>query len=155
MQLYLVQHGESEPEHVNPARPLTERGQAEVRSVARFAARLRVQVDEIRHSGKTRAEQTASILAQMLAPRSGVVATSGLAPNDDPKPVAVQLTAETGSIMLVGHLPFMSRLAGLLVARDPSVQVVQFRYAAIVCLVRQEAQYSLAWILTPEMAEVL
>ena len=52
MDLYLMQHGEARPELEDPARPLSERGRQEVGWVARAAARLRLEVGVIQHSGK-------------------------------------------------------------------------------------------------------
>ena len=60
MELLLVQHGEAKTEAEDPVRPLTERGADAVRSMAVWAARAGVKVDQIRHSGKRRAEQTAA-----------------------------------------------------------------------------------------------
>jgi phosphohistidine phosphatase len=152
MKIYLVQHGEAEPKTVDPARPLTAQGRQDVQQVAAFAARLGLEVEQIRHSDKTRAEQTAEILGEALSPAEGVVTVSGLAPNDDVRPVAEALTRESQAVMLVGHLPFLARLAGLLVTGNPDRSVVQFRNAGIVCLAREEDRWLVAWILTPEMA---
>ena len=58
--LYLVQHGEAVGESVDPNRPLSAHGRATVEQVAACAARLGLKVDQIRHSGKLRAEQTAT-----------------------------------------------------------------------------------------------
>jgi phosphohistidine phosphatase len=152
MKVYLVQHGEAEPKSVDPARPLTQQGRHEVEQVAAFAARLGLGVAQIRHSGKTRAEQTATILGEALSPPGGVVAVSGLAPKDDVQPIAETLGRESQPVMLVGHLPFLGRLAGLLVSGNPDLPVVQFRNAVIICLTRAEDRWLVAWILTPEMA---
>jgi len=152
MKVYLVQHGEAEPKSVDPTRPLTEHGRQDTRRVAPFAARLDLGVHQIRHSGKTRAEQTAVILGEALAPPGGVAVVSGLAPLDDVRPVADALAQEWQPVMFVGHLPFLARLAGLLVTGDPDCSVVQFRNAGIVCLVREEDGWLVDWILTPEMA---
>jgi phosphohistidine phosphatase len=154
MKVYLVQHGEAQPKDVDPTRPLTERGRQEVRRVATFAARLGLEVYQIRHSGKTRAEQTADILGESLSPPGGVVAVTGLAPLDDVQPVADGLAREQQPVMLVGHLPFMARLTGLLVTGDPDRSVVQFRNGGIVCLAYEEEKeaWLAAWVLTPQMA---
>jgi len=152
MNVYLIQHGEAEPKSLDPARPLTEPGRQAMERVAATAARLDLEVVQIQHSGKTRAEQTATILGQALSPPGGVVAVSGLAPKDDVRPVAGALAEASHPMMLVGHLPFLSRLAGLLVTGDPDRAVVQFQNAAIVCLARQEGRWLVAWILTPQMA---
>jgi phosphohistidine phosphatase len=154
MKVYLVQHGEAEPKNIDPTRPLTERGRQEVQRVATFADRMGLEVHQIRHSGKTRAEQTADILGEALSPPGGVVAVSGLAPLDDVQPVADGLAREQQPVMLVGHLPFMARLTGLLVTLDSDCSVVQFRNGGIVCLGYEEEKGSwlVVWVLTPEMA---
>jgi len=152
MNVYLVQHGEAEPKSVDPSRPLTTRGRQEAEQVAAFAARLRLEVGQIRHSGKTRAEQTAAILGEALSPPGSVVAVAGLAPKDDVVSVAEALARESQPAMLVGHLPFLARLVGLLVTGDPDRSVVQFRNAAITCLTQAEDSWLIAWILTPEMS---
>ncbi len=154
MKIYLVQHGKAEPKDVDPTRPLTERGRQEAQRVAAFAERLGLEVRQIRHSGKTRAEQTAAILCEALSPPDGVVTASGLAPLDDVQPVADALAQEPQPVMLVGHLPFVARLTGLLVTGDPDRTVVRFRNGGIVCLAHEEEKdaWLVAWILTPEMA---
>jgi phosphohistidine phosphatase len=154
MKVYLVQHGEAKPKSVDPARSLSERGRQETQRVAAFAERLGLEVRQIRHSGKTRAEQTAAILGEALSPLDGVVAASGLAPLDDVQPVADALAQEPQPVMLVGHLPFMARLTGLLVTGVPDRSVVRFRNGGIVCLAHEEEKdtWLVAWVLTPEMA---
>lgn len=154
MKVYLVQHGEAKPKSVDPTRPLTKRGRQEVQRVAMFAERLGLEVHQIRHSGKTRAEQTAGILGEALSPPGGVVAVSGLAPLDDVQPVADALAQEPQPVMLVAHLPLMARLTGLLVTGDPDRSVVRFRNGGIVSLAYEEEKdaWLVAWILTPEMA---
>ena len=54
--------------------------------------------------------------------------------------------------MLVGHLPFMSRLASLLLAGEPEAGVVRFQTSGIVCLSREQGEWSLSWAVTPELA---
>ncbi len=156
MNVYLVRHAEAERELVDPNRGLTERGRWDARRVAVLAAKLGLEVQQIRHSGKTRAEQTAAILDEALSPPGGVAAAPGLAPMDDVRPVADELTRASQPVMLVGHLPFMARLTGQLLAGDASLPVVQFRTAAIACLVREgrwdrEVRWQVAWVITPEM----
>jgi phosphohistidine phosphatase len=153
MEVYLVRHGEPTSEAENPRRPLSGRGREEVRRVSAAAARMELQPAEIRHSGKCRAAQTAEIFAEALGLHAAVVAASGLAPNDDVEPVAAALAVVTQPVMLVGHLPFLSRLASLLLVGDPERPLVQFPMSGIVCLAREASgrtrAWSLAWALTP------
>jgi phosphohistidine phosphatase len=109
-------------------------------------------VQQIRHSGKTRAEQTAALFAYALSPPDGVLAVPGLAPKDDVAPIAEALERESRPVMLVGHLPFMARLAARLVAGDTERPAVEFRNGGVVCLARQDERWLVSWVLTPEIA---
>jgi hypothetical protein len=60
--IFLVQHGEAVTKEENPDRPLTESGRQTVEQVADWAARVGLPVGQIRHSGKLRAQQTATKL---------------------------------------------------------------------------------------------
>ena len=151
MKLYLVQHGEAKSKAEDPQRPLTERGREDVARVAAFATRAGLQVGQIRHSGKRRAEETASIEAEHLSPAEGVIGIPGLAPRDDVRPVAEALQDETQPMMLVGHLPFLDRLASLLVTGDADRSIVRFQMGGIVCLVREEKNWAIGWMVTPDM----
>lgn len=153
--IYLVQHGEAEPESINPERPLTIRGRQSVHSVSAFAAKLGIQIHQIRHSGKTRAQQTALLFGESLSPSAGIIMELGLNPNDDVSPLAQKLAHESFPIMYVGHLPFLSRLAGLLVIGNLNHSIIQFRYANVVCLSRESDHWLVDWIITPEMANVI
>jgi phosphohistidine phosphatase len=153
MKLYLVQHGDAEAREVDPARHLSMQGRDDVARVSAFARSAKVQVYQIRHSLKDRAAETAAILAEHLEPEGGVAALPGLAPRDDVRLVAELLNRETRPLMLVGHLPFMDRLAGLLVSDDPSRRVVRFQTGGIVCLERDPKQWtwSVQWAVTPAL----
>jgi phosphohistidine phosphatase len=141
------------PKDENPERPITGEGSRATAHVAAVAAKLGVNVQQIRHSGKTRAVQTAQALADVLAPPDGVMGVDGLDPLDDVEPVAIELAHSSKPVMLVGHLPFMERLAGLMLTGDAGQPVVKFTNAGIVCL-SLDARWQVAWILTPEIAEV-
>ena len=151
MELYLVQHGEAKPEAEDPERPLTERGEETVLQMAAWAVQIGVRVTQIRHSGKRRAEQTAALLAERLKPSMGVVAAEGLKPNDEPRPVVEALQTEHESLMIVGHLPFLSRLASLLVVGNPEAGVIRFQQAGIVCLSQEDGRWSVKWVMPPEL----
>jgi phosphohistidine phosphatase len=131
---------------------LTARGEEAVRRVAEFAEQAGVRVSQIRHSGKRRAQQTAEIFARLLQPKRGVVAVSGLNPDDPVEPMARALANEDEPLMLVGHLPFMAELAAELIAGNHELPAVRFQMGGIVCLERNElGDWSLAWMVTPSL----
>jgi phosphohistidine phosphatase len=78
----------------------------------------------------------------------------GLAPADDPGRAKSEVEAAREPLMLVGHLPHLSRLASLLLVGDPGREIIRFRNGAIVCLVQGEGRWLLQWVLTPEFASV-
>jgi phosphohistidine phosphatase len=149
MEVYLVQHGEAKRKEEDPERPLTEKGKDDVRKMAAFLSQSNVRVFQIRHSGKKRAEETALILADHLSPPSGVKIVQGLAPNDDATPVAETLHLETEPVMIVSHLPFLSRLASLLVTGDEEQTVVHFTMGGCARLVTENGNWTVEWVVTP------
>ncbi len=149
MDFYLVQHGRAKPKEVDPERPLSDAGRQETQLVAELAAKLDLDVEEIWHSGKTRAEQTAAMFGQALPLMGSAIEKSGLNPTDDVKPVADDLRKGKRSIMIVGHLPFLQRLAGLLVNGDPEDAPVEFHNSGIVCLSREDGDWHVKWQLLP------
>src|SRR5436305_14596055 len=138
MRVYFVRHGEAKREDVDPERHLTARGAEDVRRIAADARNdLGVRPTRILHSGKARARQTAEIWAELAG--ADVAETDALAPNDDPTVWAARLDAEGDGLMLVGHLPHLERLVGLLVTGDADRGVVGFPAGGLVRLERTEA----------------
>src|SRR5574340_1854419 len=149
MLLYLVRHAQAKNEHEDPARPLNEKGIAEIRKTASWAEKAGVSVSRILHSDKVRAIETASILAAHLKPVNGLAESEGLSPGDDPNIWAGRLNGTDGDIMLVGHLPHLSRLASLLLSVGSNKDIISFENAAIVCLQREITKWSIRWMVIP------
>jgi len=137
----------------NPARSLTDDGIADVRRIAGVAAGYGVRVARIVHSGKTRARQTAELMAEALEPPEGVEAMDGLAPMDDVAAFADSIQGR-GNVMVVGHLPFLSRLASHLVTGRAEKPIFQFQNGGIVCLTRmpETGAWVIKWALMPDVS---
>jgi phosphohistidine phosphatase len=151
MEVYLVQHGESKPESEDVKRPLTDKGRAEVEYVALYIAGLELQVTRIFHSSRLRAKQTAEIFAQHLVPAPTVLEQKGLEPSDDPHQTKRLIQQEEKSLMLVGHLPHLSRLASLLILGDQEKEAVRFRMGGVVCLGRSNDGWLIDWSIIPKI----
>jgi phosphohistidine phosphatase len=150
MRLYLMQHGEAKPEAEDPERSLTIRGEEETRKVSDAAKRLSLRPSRIYHSGKKRAEQTAGIVAEALD--LSAQPSQGLNPNDDVRPWAERISGEAEDLMIVGHLPFLEKLASFFVSGDEGAKAVTFRYSAIICLEKRESgRWAVDRIVKPEM----
>ena len=154
MKLYLVQHAKAASKEVDPDRSLTGEGQRDIQKVAEFVRPLNLQVDSLWHSGKKRAEQTAEVLAESIKANKNMTERDGLAPNDDVTALANELAAATEDIAIVGHLPFLAKLASLLLTGSESANTVAFKNAGIVCLTRSdENQWQIDWMVTPELLD--
>ena len=153
MKLYLVQHGLSKPKEEDPDRRLTEKGKEATEKVALYASEnAKMKVSTIYHSGKARAKETAEIMAEHLRPEEGVQVTKQLAPMDDPSIWRDKLKDLKEDIMLVGHLPYMSRLASLLLFGNSDKKTINFKNSGIVCLKRDDDEcWSVEWMIIPEI----
>jgi phosphohistidine phosphatase SixA len=150
--VYLVQHGKAFDESVDPERRLTPDGIRESELVANYLAGLGISVPKIVHSGKTRAKQTAEIFAKHLGVANVEVA-DGLNPNDDPIIWAQRINELTSDLMIVGHLPHLSRLTSLLVMGNPNIRIVEFRYSSVLKLTRTNEGWVISWFITPGLVQ--
>ena len=146
----LLRHGEAVSETVDPARPLSKRGRRETERIARWAAAAGLRVSEIRHSGKRRAAETAEIMARELKPPGGVIVVEGLHPDDDIVPVARELERVDQPVLLVGHLPFLGRLAAHLLTDHAGQPRVAFPPSGLAALAREGERWTLLAVVSPD-----
>jgi len=151
MKLYLAQHGDAMSKEEDPGRPLSERGEQDVRSMSSRLGDAGIQVTRVWHSGKLRAEQTAEILAKKILSGRKTECIKGLAPNDPVAEFASDADVWDEDMLVVGHLPFISRLVSLLMVGDVQHELVCFSPGSVVCLERGDAdRWIIAWMLRPE-----
>jgi len=152
MRIYLVQHGESKSEEEDPQRHLTDRGIEEVQYVADFLRPPKIKVDTVWHSGKTRAQQTGQLLAEVL--RARLVQRAGLAPKDQVAATKDALEQIGGDLMIVGHMPFLGKLAALLVTGSEENEIVEFQCGCVLCMERRgDVKWKVAWMITPALLQ--
>ena len=154
MALYLVQHGRSLPKDVDPDQGLSDEGAAETKRIADVARGYNVSVSLIKQSGKTRARQTAEIFSSALNPAGGVEEAAGLKPLDDVSAFADTIDAGADT-MLVGHLPFMERMASYLVTGSANAPIFKFQNSGIVCLDKdpESGSWVIVWTLMPNIGQ--
>lgn len=125
MQLTLVHHGDAVGPDVDPRRPLSLIGRAEVDRLAGLAAARGVKPTAVWHSGKLRAKQTAEVFWRSCNALAPLSAARDLQPGDPPAWMrdrlgeealgATDAAASILSILIVGHFPHLPRLLTLLV----------------------------------------
>jgi len=156
MALFLVQHGMSASKDVDPEKGLTSEGKIETERIALVAKGYDIKVGKIVHSGKKRAEQTASIYHKALFLNLPFEVVAGIAPLDDVRAFAGTINPET-DLMVVGHMPFMQRLVSYLTTGSEEIQVYQFQNSGIVCLSSSEEtggrlNWFIKWTLNPNIS---
>jgi len=152
MKLYLVQHGEAKPKEEDPDRSLTDGGRQDVERVANFLKGTGAEAKRVIHSGKLRAKQTAEILKDAIAAKGKLEAHDGISPNDEPGPLAEEARKWTDDTMVVGHLPFMSRMVSLLITGEAVVPIASYDPGSVVCLDKGEnGTWTICWMLRPEL----
>lgn len=152
MKLYLVQHGDAVSKEVDPQRPLSDQGRADVERVASFLGKTGMRVSRVLHSGKQRAQQTAELLAASVGAVGRLEKTPGIAPLDPTKPLSKTIAEWTDDTMVVGHLPFMGKLVSRLLIGEEAALTVVFCPGTVICLERGEGgSWSIGWMIRPEL----
>ncbi len=152
MKVYLIRHGDAVSSDVDPDRPLSEQGRADVEKIASFVKHLHIHVEHIWHSGKLRAAQTGEIMAGAVTAAKGCSSRDGLKANDDVSAVAEELGAYDTDLMIAGHLPFLDDLTALLAAGKETADIVHLSAGAIACLNRTDpGVWQIDWMITPEI----
>ena len=167
MNLYLLRHGiavaKDDPAFESDSeRPLTKKGIKKFRKAARAIERLAVSFDAILSSPLVRARQTADIVAEILGQESAVDQIPALAPGSSPDQLLSELSRLEGKddLMLVGHEPFLGKLAGFLLTRKNDSDVrIPLRKGGI-CRIEIDAvpptqAGTMHWLLTPKQLRLI
>jgi phosphohistidine phosphatase len=148
--LYLIRHADAVDLHPDQARPLSDRGRAQVKTLAKFLERSEAfSPDEIWHSSLVRANETAKLLAKELRFAGPCHEVPGLKPEDDPREIARKLAKLDRSVALVGHEPHMSALASLLVVGATFPVAFIMKKGATLALEYGEPRWIVRWHVAP------
>lgn len=155
MSLYVMQHGHATSDAENPERPLTDAGRAAVQRAATRARAAGRAGQPLRAQRKLRAgadRAAASRRNRRAGQRPGSCEPGAERPG---APTAHWLrgVSEHQALALVGHLPFLYRLASLLLADNEDVQVVHFRMGLVKLEPKQDRDgFAVAWAIPPDLA---
>jgi phosphohistidine phosphatase len=162
--LYLVRHAiaeENAPTGRDADRRLTVEGTAKMQRAALGLKRLGVAPEVILASPLRRAQQTAELLCNALAPGLAVTTYPVLAPGHRSAEVLAGLRAERDvhGLALVGHEPDMGDLALHLIAGSPVHGTIEFRKGSVAAFELAElpprSPAKLLWLLTPKQLRLL
>ncbi len=132
---------------------VTDRGREDVEKLASSLRGTGLRLNSLWESGKKRATQTSEILASaLLSPQGTVSRKPGIGPKDPVGPVAEEVAGISSDHMIVGHLPFLSRLVTFLILGEEGPDLVSFQQGGAVCLNREEAgNWSVQWMVVPSI----
>lgn len=152
MKLYLVQHGEAEPKEVNPERPLSEKGISDVKKIATLLKNTEFEIGTIFHSGKRRAQETARIIVDVANLQCSITRKDKFSPNDSVEGIVKEIAETKDDLMIIGHLPFLAKLASRLLSGQEEVCAVKFSQGGILCLERMENDsWQIDWFIIPQL----
>lgn len=160
MKLYLVRHAIAEDSanyEDDSLRPLTDKGRERMKKIAAALREIGVQPDLIVSSPFVRANQTASVLAKALKYREQIVYSDSLVPMGEAGDMIGEINEKysVDELMLVGHEPSLSSLAGLLLAGDAEI-AINLKKGGVCCLSADDLHYDrkaiLEWLVTPKIS---
>jgi len=158
--LYLLRHAEAVPRGTpgyrkDNNRPLTKDGVSTMRRAAKGMRRLKLEFDLILSSPYPRARTTAEIAADALGAGKKLKLSDHLASDGDPRKLVAELNRDCsspGSILLVGHEPYLSELICVLIGcRSGTALTLKKGGLCKVCVdsLRFGRCARLDWLLTP------
>ena len=137
------------PKEIQSERPISEQGMRDIRILATHMQNMGVQLGNVFHSGKLRAQQSARLIAETVSPGIKPVQTEGLNPNDDPKVIVEDIEQMDTNILIVSHMPFVSRLCSTLLTGTTGAQFESIP-GTLFCLEKAENRWRLVYMLRPD-----
>jgi len=160
MILYIIRHAIAAEaatfEGDDSQRPLTSKGRRKMRSIAQGLKELEIRLDLILTSPYLRSIQTAHILAKKFdLKEEQIVCTDHLAPTGYADQLVNEINekySDVEHIALIGHEPYLSKFASVLMTGDPNASIV-LKKGGVCRLAIEKIQYGrcamLEWLLSP------
>lgn len=153
MLLYLIRHAHAVDSVPDAARELSKKGRGQAKALGRFLHERELFAPvAVWHSPLVRARETAELLAKHARLDARLLETGGLLPEDHPADIVDRIApARLPSLALVGHEPYMSALASLLVAGAATPARFAFRKCAALALEGEGRHWAVHWFVSPEV----
>lgn len=159
MQVYLLRHGIAEEGSAGSSdgdRELTAEGRKKLRQVLEAASDSGVSPSLILSSPLKRAMQTAEIARHILGYKQEILQTKALSTGSSVEQVwdEIRVHRDEASILMVGHNPLFSDLAGYLIGSKTAQ--IHFKKGALMRIdltgFLSQPKGTLRWYLTPKLA---
>lgn len=150
MKLYLMRHGEALSAQIDPECGLTDNGKVKIESVAKHLHKQGLMFQQVFHSKKKRAQQTAEIMTRIVSPGIEPALLNNIAPNDDPNLILSDINGWEEDTLITSHLPFVPNLMTLLTGKDAFLSAITFETGTIICLIKEsDSAWGLEWSTCP------
>jgi len=150
MKLYLMRHGEALSPQVDPERGLTDNGKLKIETVATYLQQQGLMFQQVYHSKKKRAQQTAQIMTRLISPEITPAIHQNITPNDDPNLILSEINSWNEDTLITSHLPFIPNLMTLLTGKDAFITPITFETGTIICLQKNNnVNWTLEWSTCP------
>jgi phosphohistidine phosphatase len=142
MKIFLMRHGDAENGVFDAKRRLSGKGRDEARDAGEFLRRAGEMPGAVFHSELLRSLETARIVSEKLGHGIKLSLRKGLLPDDPVSTFAEGLLEtledpgapeESGGVLIVGHQPFVSRLAAFLLTGAQDGAAIKFPTGALAC----------------------
>jgi phosphohistidine phosphatase len=150
MKAYLVRHAQAFPSSEDPEGHLTPQGEKTAREVGKFLKNhSKAEITHYYHSHKTRAKETAKLIAAQLNLPSPITEVDGLQPMDKPIVWKNNLNTIEKDVMVVSHLPYLNNLARILLEPAGNFVDINFRNGTCLCIERYASEH---WVIDYEFS---
>lgn len=129
MDIFILRHGIAAERDArrypdDDQRPLTSEGRKKLRRIAAFLKDRGYRFDLVLTSPLVRARQTAEIVASILGLEDHLQETPHLSPGGDPRRLIAEISVhKAGSVLLVGHEPYLSCLISVLLSGREGLEI--------------------------------
>ena len=149
MKLYLMRHGEALSSHIDPERGLSDNGKLNIQMIAAHLKKSGVSFDQIFHSKKKRARETAEIMSATLSPNIELKVHDNIKPEDDPSSILREINDWDEDTLIASHLPFVPSLISLLTGQDAYLTAITFETGTVICLEKNNGTWVISWATAP------
>lgn len=150
MKLYLARHGQAARSASEAPSSLTAQGKTQTQLVAQELRKRNLGIQQIWHSPKTRASQTAEIYQSTLKINPAhFISKETLSIDGDIDALYQEiLNTKVKNLLLVSHQPLLEELSSLLVAGSDHLPHIAFPTSGIVAF-KYDARWKWLWSLKP------
>mgnify|MGYP006076896265 CR=1 FL=1 len=157
MLLYLLRHAEAADNYPDAKRPLSPKGRDDTASLGKLLKRQGIPLPSLVWcSPYLRAQETAQILIEEAGSDSEIETHTALTPECSAADLLPALASANEDLLIVGHNPHLSILAGLLIGGPDAI--VQYRKCTLARFERisfysqvTPARWALDWFIPPKL----